>query len=352
MADQSVELQQQVEQAYQQQQPLAVTGGGSKAFYGRPIDASPLHLGAHTGIIHYEPTELVITARAGTPLRDIETALAQHQQMLAFEPPCFGDTATLGGTVACNLSGPRRASRGAVRDYVLGCRIINGKGEVLKFGGEVMKNVAGYDVSRLMCGAMGTLGVLLDVSLKVIPVPEAEITQVLDLDMTAALQLMYDWGQKPLPISATCFVGDQLYVRLSGHESEIRAAAKSMGGEELADNQLFWNEIKEQKHAFFKGDQALWRLSLAATTQPLKLEGESLYEWGGALRWLRSDESADKIRHALELVQGHATLFRNNHAQLDPFHELSPAVFRLNRALKLSMDPAFILNPGRMYVDI
>lgn len=355
--DNSLDLQSQVQLAFEKKTPLRIEGGHSKAFYGRDIQGQTLSTRQHSGIINYEPTELVITARAGTPLREIEATLKAHHQMLGFEPPHFGETATLGGTIACNFSGPRRPYCGAARDYVLGSRIINGKGDLMHFGGEVMKNVAGYDVSRLMCGALGTLGLLLDISLKVIPIAEAETTLVQASSPQQALDNMHRWTLAALPLSASCYDGENLYIRLSSHPAEIRAAQAVIGGDVLENAESFWHALKEQQLAFFQRDRPLWRLSLGSHTAPLALEGDSFYDWGGALRWLSSDASADKIRHALESLDGHATLFKNSllntsHQQIDPFHELSPGLAQIHRNLKQAFDPADILNPGRMYADI
>ena len=345
------QLQQQVEQAYQSKTALNICGGGSKHFYGNNIQAETLNLAEHCGIINYEPTELVITVRAGTSISEIETALSQQGQMLGFEPPHFADTATIGGIVACDLSGPRRPYTGSARDYVLGSTIINGKAEQLHFGGEVMKNVAGYDVSRLMCGSMGTLGVLLDVSLKVIPKPETELTVVKDCTAAEAIQQMHHWMNQSLPLSASCYVDGKLYVRLASNEATIKSAHQKIGGD-LIDDPQFWMSIKEQHHGFFDSEKPLWRLSLASAAEPLLLKGETLYDWGGALRWLKSDESADEIRQAVESLHGHAILFKNNINQVAPFHQLSSEIHTMHRQLKHAFDPAHILNPGRMYADI
>jgi len=351
MGDITQKLQQQIAQAFSSNSPLRICGGGSKDFYGRKIQGDNINVAEHCGIISYEPTELVITARAGTLLSDIENSLSEKGQMLGFEPPHFSDTATLGGTIACNLSGPRRPYRGAARDYVLGSTILNGKAEKLHFGGEVMKNVAGYDVSRLMCGSLGTIGLLLDVSLKVIPKPEAESTVILECDVQTAIDKMHQWVQQSLPISACSYANGTLYARLASNEASIKLAHQYMGGELINDTK-YWQQLKEQQLDFFHTEMPIWRLSLASNAAPLNLQGEIIYDWGGALRWLRSDESADKIRHAVEALGGHATLFRNNVNQLDPFHELSPGIHAMHRQLKLAFDPANILNPGRMYADI
>lgn len=352
MTDLSSQLQEQVQKALKFERPLIIRGGDTKAFYGQHVTGTPLELGGHTGILSYEPTELVLTARSGTPLREIEQALAEESQMLAFEPPYFGESATLGGTIACNLSGPRRASAGSARDYVLGCKLLNGKGEILQFGGEVMKNVAGYDVSRLMAGALGTLGVLLEVSLKILPRPESEQTVAQECSEATAIERMNQWAQQSLPISATCYDGASLYVRLSGTEGTIKAARKIIGGEEVPPSKTWWNKLKEQQHAFFSSSKPLWRLSLASNTPPLKLEGKWLYEWNGAQRWLVSDTPADQVRKAVEHTGGHATLYRYQQNEQDVFHPLPDSLMKLHRNLKQAFDPKGIFNPGRMYRGI
>lgn len=250
--DISNELQSQVLDSFNKKSTLKIQAGNSKHFYGRNIEAELLDISQHQGIINYEPTELVMTVRAGTTLQEIESTLEQNNQMLAFEPPHFADTATIGGTIACNFSGPRRAYAGAARDFVLGTTIINGKAEKLKFGGEVMKNVAGYDASRLMCGAMGTLGVLLDVSLKIIPKPETEITLLQQCNIHQALENMHRWVKQSIPISASFYDGKNLFVRLSGNEKSINASQSKLNCESHNDSLLFWQNIKEQKNVFLQ----------------------------------------------------------------------------------------------------
>lgn len=357
--DISQHLQAQILQAYNHKTPLNIQAGNSKTFYGRRIDATPLNISEHQGIINYEPTELVITARAGTRLSDIENILDQNNQMLGFEPPHFAlkntqaninSSATLGGTIACNMSGPRRAYTGAARDFVLGCQIINGKAEQLTFGGQVMKNVAGYDTSRLMCGALGTLGVILDASLSVLPKPETEITLSYTCDINQALNKMHQWIKQSIPISASSFHNNQLTLRLSGNKASVKAARQIMGGDTLENDIEFWQQIKDQTHAFFENNKPLWRLSLASNAPPLnKLEGDTLYEWGGALRWLSTDEPVEKIIKTLDSLNGHATLFKSNTHNTEPFHPLSSGMLNIHKRLKTAFDPDNILNPGRMY---
>lgn len=342
-------------------QPVSVRGGGSKDFYGNQVarqHSDVLETLAYSGIIDYEPTELVVTARAGTRLVDLEQALAEHRQMLAFEPPRFGG-ATLGGCVATGLSGPRRASAGAVRDFVLGVRMLDGRGEELGFGGRVMKNVAGYDLSRVMAGAMGTLGLLLDISVRVSPKPATELTLRLPVQEAQAIHMMNLWAGQPLPVSATCFVDSALSVRLSGAEPAVRAAQVKLGGEEIADGAAFWESLREQTHAFFQpavqddGVQCLWRIAVKSTTPSLPLPGKQLIEWGGALRWYMADAAdpdTGRIREVASASGGHATLFRSNGAQVTEVFQLpSSGIQDIHRGLKGKFDPQGIFNPGRLY---
>lgn len=352
--DISAQLQNQVLQAIETGNTLTIKAGGTKDFYGRNAStikpAKDLNISQHSGIISYEPTELVITARTGTPLKIVKKVLAEHKQMLAFEPPSFGSRATLGGTIACNLSGPRRAYSGAARDYVLGTKIINGKAESLSFGGQVMKNVAGYDVSRLMTGAMGTLGVILEVSIKVVPLPETEITLVQNINnASAALSKLHQWSALPLPISASCFYQNQLYIRLSGTEKAIITAGQKIGGEKLYEADAFWSAVKEHTHAFFNNKCPLWRLSLASNTPPLLIDDDTLYEWGGALRWLQSNQSQAIIHQSNKSLNGHTTLFRTTKIRDEVFQSLPKHLLKLHQNIKHSFDPHGIFNIGRMY---
>jgi glycolate oxidase FAD binding subunit len=367
-----------IREAAAQKRPLCIRGGGTKDFYGGGIQGSMLNSADYRGIVSYEPTELVITARAGTPLAEIETVLREKGQMLAFEPPHFGEIpssslsprpsgegnivppewknrlATLGGCVAAGLSGPRRAYAGAVRDFVLGVRMLDGKGTDLRFGGQVMKNVAGYDVSRFMTGSLGTLGMLLEVSLKVLPVAPAETTLQLKCRQAEAISSMNEWAGKPLPITATVFHDDHLTVRLSGAAIAVEAAAGKLGGSRTDPQsaERLWTAVREHTDPFFAGNEPLWRLSVKSTAAPLDLPGRQLIEWGGALRWLKSDADAALIREAAARAGGHATLFRGGEKSAGVFHPLPPSLMKLHRNLKHSFDPAGILNPGRMYPDL
>ncbi|HEY9198250.1 MAG TPA: glycolate oxidase subunit GlcE [Gammaproteobacteria bacterium] len=331
--------------------PMLIRGGGSKDFLGRRTEAETLDVSGLRGIVHYEPTELVITARAGTPLSEIETALTERGQMLGFEPPHFGPNATLGGTIACGLSGPARPFRGAARDFVLGAKIVNGTGERLAFGGEVMKNVAGYDVSRLMCGAYGTLGVLLEISLKVLPRPAGETTLALELNAEDAFSRMSEWQRAPLPLSGLCYDGDLLHVRLSGAEQAVAAARRRIGGDSDAQGAVFWERLREQSGGFFEGGGDLWRVSVPPTTRTSTLAGKQLIDWGGALRWFKTTQAAADVFAAAQAAGGHAMRWRGAADVPQVLQPLPAPMFALHKRLKQSFDPHGVLNRGRMYPE-
>lgn len=345
-------LRQQVEDAYKMGAALNIVGGDSKSWYGREVAGEPLHVDGNTGIISYEPTELVITARAGTKLSELTAALDEQRQRLPFDPPCFGESATLGGTVSCGFSGPRRPYAGSCRDFVLGCRMINGKGEVLSFGGQVMKNVAGFDVSRLMVGSLGTLGVLLDISLKVLPHRQAEQTLVIEADCGESIQIMNRWAGSSLPITAMAADGQFIYFRVCGTASSVEKSAAQIGGQLYADGLELWKGIREHQSPFFEDERPLWRFSVPSdVAHPIVADSDDkewFIGWGGAQRWLKSDLPADVMFLAAKKAGGHATLFRGgNRSNL--FSPLSGSQMKLHRALKHAFDPKGILNPGRMY---
>jgi len=341
--------------------PLRLRGGGTKDWYGQASAGDVFDTRSYHGIVDYEPSELVVTARCGTPLAELEQALAQQNQMLAFEPPHFGPGATVGGMVASGLSGPRRQGVGALRDFVLGVDLIDGRGELLRFGGKVMKNVAGYDVSRLLAGSLGTLGLVASVSLKVLPRPVRETTLLFEIDQGLALQRLNAWGGRALPISSSAWEGGRLALRLSGAGAAVDAAARELGGahggEIMADADAFWHGLREQRAEFFSsldaGGSALWRLAVPPTTPPLNLPGRQLIEWGGGQRWLRADAdaNAEAIRATAAGCGGHATLFRGGDKRAGVFSPLQPALARIHRRLKDTFDPAGIFNPARMYND-
>jgi len=351
----------QVIHATEHQQPLQIRGGGTKQWYGQSVIGEVLDTRTYQGVVAYDPAELVITARSGTRLEEIEHVLAQHNQMLPFEPPHFGLGATLGGCIAAGLAGPRRSAAGAARDFILGAVIMNGRGEILHFGGQVMKNVAGYDVARLMAGALGTLGLILEISVKVLPRPFAETTLQFDTNATDAVRKLNEWAGRPLPITASAWREGTLALRLAGAEAAVKAARTSLGGElvDAIEAARFWEGLREQTDPFFSqvpANASLWRLSLPSITEPLPLPGTQLMEWGGAQRWWITDSDAQIVRLAARQAGGHATLFRpgagNAQArQAGVFTPLPGPLMKIHRGLKTAFDPAHIFNRGRLYPD-
>ncbi len=348
---------QAVRAAHDSHTPLRIRGAGSKDFYGGVLSGEVLDVAGYRGIVAYEPTELYITARCGTPLAEVEAALAEKGQMLACEPPHFSGAsagsvgATVGGCVAAGLSGPRRQQAGAVRDFVLGVKLVDGSGQVLNFGGQVMKNVAGYDVSRLLAGSLGTLGVLAEVTLKVLPRPLAERTLVFALDAGESIARLTQWGGQPLPISASFWHDGQLWLRLSGARAAVEAAAGKLGGTVVAEADSLWQSVREQTHPAFAGG-ILWRLALPSTAGDPGLDGLRAIEWGGAVRWYAGEHEA--VRGAAARLGGHAVLYRapeSLRCREDAFAPLSPALLALHRRLKKAFDPRGILNPGRLYAE-
>ena len=347
----------QVQAARAARTALDIRGGHTKGFYGGPPRGEPLDVKPLAGISSYEPTELVVTARGGTPLAELEAALAEKGQCLPFEPPRFGDAGTVGGMVAAGLAGPARAAVGSVRDYVLGTTLLNGRAEVVSFGGTVMKNVAGYDVSRVLAGSMGILGVICEVSLKVLPVAPATQTLRLEVDAATAIRRVNEWGGQPLPLNASAWWEGTLVIRLSGAAAAVRAAAAKIGGEvvEPAMASGFWTGLRDHRDEFFlgalralEGGAGLWRFSVPATTAPLALSGEQLVEWGGAQRWLCTSAPAATLRNAAAAVGGHAVLFRAADKSAGAFAPLSPPLDRIHRELKRAFDPDGVFNPGRL----
>ena len=345
--------------------PLRITGHGSKDFYGGPLQGEPLSTLALTGITAYEPSELFISALAGTPLAEVEALLAAQRQRLAFQPPRFvgagGGRGTVGGMVAAGLSGPSRAALGSVRDHVLGAVVINGRGELLSFGGTVMKNVAGFDVSRVLAGSMGQLGLITEVTLKVLPLPAATATLRFEFDQAAALMAVNRWGGQPLPIEASAWWDGALLLRLGGAEAAVQAACAKLGGDLIpaAMAEPFWTGLRDQTDEFFAGAERavaggarLWRLGVPATTPALSLHGEQLIEWGGAQRWVVTPLEPAAVRTAAAAVGGHATLFRALDKTPGAFSPLSAPLAAIHRRLKASFDPHGIFNPGRLYPEL
>lgn len=356
------ELQERVRAAAASGQKLCLQGQGSKAFYGEAPQGEPLSLAGFSGISSYEPSELVVTVKAGTPIAELEQALAEQNQHLAFEPPRFQNQGTVGGMVATGLSGPARMSQGALREHVLGLTLLNGRAELLHFGGTVMKNVAGYDASRLIAGSLGILGVILEVSLKVLPRPVAQATLRFEMDQAQALQKLNQWGGQALPLHASAWWEGALVLRLAGAQAAVDAALHKLGGEAIAPGlaEPFWTGLRDHSDEFFQGAEravqggaSLWRLSLPQTAPALaQVHGEQLIEWGGAQRWLTTAMPAAALREAAAQLGGHATLFLGQDKRCGAFAPLSPPLLRIHRELKKSFDPQGVFNPGRLYADL
>ena len=349
--DISAELVASIATAYEDNTPLQILGGNTKGFYGRVPVGMPLAITGHEGIVNYEPTELVVSVRAGTRLSYLKSILAESGQMLAFDPPMFGPAATVGGMVASGFSGPARPYRGSVRDAILGVQIINGKGHQLHFGGEVMKNVAGYDVSRLMVGALGTLGVVLQASFKVLPAPEVNRTLVFSCSEEEALYQMNRWAGQALPLTGAAYLARQMYVRLSGSEDSVSSAAREIGGDQGKSADDWWDSLRDHKLSFFERNAPLWRLSVPPAASPLDMPGDSLIDWGGAQRWFFSNMPATEVRGGVRETGGHSTLFRGGDRSGEVFETLHGTQARLHVALKRAFDPGGIINRGRMVKD-
>ena len=336
-----------ISNAQKNKQALRIVGGDTKNFFGNKAELPLLSTSKFEGIVDYEPSELVITAKAGTKIVQVEELLRQNNQILAFEPPIFGFESTLGGCIASGFSGPRRAYAGSARDFVLGIKMLNNVGEELQFGGQVMKNVAGYDVSRLMTGSFGTLGLILEVSLKVLPRPEHELTLTYELDEKDAINKINVWAGKALPLSGSCFIGRTLSVRLSGNTSAVNAAKQIMGGE-INEDTTFWHKLRNQELEFFNKNSDLWRISLKSTTVPLEL-GPTLIEWNGALRWLYPNCTSDIIFEKAKKAGGHAMIFRSQIGNLTGQQQVAGGLLKLHQKLKRAMDPDNLFNPFRIH---
>ena len=353
--DRTGELVERVRLATASRAPLRIVGGDTKRFYGRTVEAERLEVGDHRGVLHYDPAELVVTARAGTRLADLVALLLRHGQRLPFEPPAFGDAATVGGTIATGLAGPARIARGPVRDFVLGARVLSGDGRLLRFGGEVMKNVAGYDVSRLLAGSLGVLGVLLDVSLKVLPVAVGTRTVRTTVDAATAIEALVAATQRGVPVTASHWHDGELHVRLDGSTLALDDVAAQFGGvvldPEVAD--AWWTGVREQQVAHFRTSGRLWRLHVPANAPVTAFARHATFafEWNGAQRWVTGLE-ADAAQALAHDCGGHATCFRGAAPFEEVFAPLPRAMLELHQRVKQVFDPAGILNPGRLYAAL
>ena len=339
----------QVSDAVSGSTPLSIVGGNSKRGIGREQIGEPISVSEYSGIVDYQPTELVVTVRAGTQMAELREVLAEKNQMLACESPELDGMATVGGALACAQSGPSRPWCGSIRDQVLGVRMINGKAEHLRFGGQVMKNVAGYDVSRLQVGAMGVFGILTEVSLKVLPRPESSKTICRQLDADAAIRVMNEFSMTPLPLTGACWADGQLYLRLAGQSSVIDSIAAGLEGEALAADDEFWTALREQRLPFFNGEGDLWRLSVRANAPHSKPDGDWLIDWGGARRWLSATCQREELERIALEAGGEVTQVRGGDRGAEIFPALGGAHRAMLQRLKLAFDPDAIFNRGRLY---
>jgi glycolate oxidase FAD binding subunit len=346
------QIQQQLIDASSNKQPLQIIGNGSKSFYGRSAAGDPLQVKEHTGIIDYQPDELTITARAGTPLSEINDLITDHGQMLPFEPPTFSGSATLGGCIASGLAGPRRPWTGATRDYVIGIRLLTGDGRDIRLGGKVMKNVAGYDLFRPMTGALGTLGVMLEITLKLLPLPEHEISFRIDAGEQEMVRLLHDWTYASLPLSAASHSCGKFNIRLSGTRSSIDDSITKLPADREDLSPDYWQQLNEQQLDFFTGNEALYRFVVPANAPATNTPGDSMLDWGGALRWQKSTLPFDEVQHIATKLGGSVALYRNGNRDKEVFPALPENLFTLHQRIKQVLDPAGILNPGRLYRDL
>jgi len=332
--------------------PLRLRGAGTKDFYGEQLSGEILDVRGWRGIVDYEPSELVISVRCGTPLSEVEAALGANQQFLAFEPPGFGADPTIGGVIAAGLSGPRRMFAGAARDFVLGTRLLTAQGELLRFGGQVMKNVAGFDVSRLLCGSLGIFGILAEVSLKVLPLPRLEETRRLELSAGEAVTTFNRWAGLPLPLSGAAWWQGSAWVRLSGAPAAVRTALDEIGGDQVAaaEAERFWSALRHCQLPLFAAE-SLWRLSLPQAAAPLDMPIEPLIDWGGALRWYANVPPDVDVRERARSRQGTALHWRGS-ASAGRFPPVAAPIANLHRRLKQRFDPLGIFNRGRLMAGL
>jgi glycolate oxidase FAD binding subunit len=349
MADIGKKLVTAIKAAAKDKRKLALMGANTKSFIGREIVAEPLSLLDHSGILEYQPDELVLKARAGTRISEVVQALEGHHQMLPFDPPIFDGDATLGGTLACNISGPARPWRGASRDSVLGVRIINGMGEHLRFGGQVLKNVAGYDITRLQAGALGTLGAITEVTFRVLPRPVAKITLMRQTGASDAISFISRARSRPSPLTGAAWVEDKLFLRLEGSENVVARAFSDHSWDEEYEEHSIWGDIRDQKMEFFTGGEPIWRFCVDSGAEHRLQDQPWLIDWGGAQRWLRGSNDKEKMEALAGELRGHVSLFRNGDRNSEVFHTLTRPVQELQLRLKNAFDPYGILNPGRMY---
>ena len=351
MSDIKQQLIEQVRDAVNDKASMTVRAGGTKEWLGRLASTDRvIETASHSGIVSYQPVELVMTARAGTTISEIESVLEENNQMLACEPPRFGGLATLGGSLAANVSGPGRPWYGSIRDHVLGVNLINGDAEYLRFGGQVMKNVAGYDLSRLQAGAMGGLGLMTEISLKVLPKPATTRTLKFAMGQAEAITRMNEMSGQPKPMTAAYWYNDELFIRLAGAASAVDATAASWGGDELEPEQAkqVWSNLQDQDSDLYKADK-VWRFSVRSNAAVFDLAGDALINWGGAERWYTNDLSLEEMASMAEAAGGQVSLYRGGDRSSEVMHPQTKPVQTLQQRIKHSIDPNGLLNPGRVF---
>lgn len=339
----------QVQSAITDSTPLCIVGGNSKRQLGRQPTGKRIDVGDYNGVVEYQPAELVVTVRAGTSVSELQAILAREKQFLACDPPVLDGNATVGGALACNQSGPSRPWYGSIRDHVLGVRLINGKGEHLRFGGQVMKNVAGYDVSRLQAGAMGTYGLLTEVSLKVAPMPESSITVRRQIDASDAIRAMNDISRTPAPLTGASWYDGEMTLRLSGPRTAIEAAAASIDGELLENDDTFWTALRDQTSPLFDRAEDLWRFSVRSNCVHTKPQSDWLIDWGGAQRWLAGQHDRDELEKSAPGCGGEVTRYRGGARDAQVLPPLAASKRAVLMRMKQAFDPAGVFNPGRLY---
>lgn len=348
MTDRQAQLIEQVQQAYNNREALNIIGGNSKQFYGRAAKGQALNMAEHSGIISYSPVELVMTVKAGTKISEINAVLSENNQQLPFDPPEYNGKATMGGALACNSSGPGRPWAGSIRDAVLGIKLISGRGDLLNFGGQVMKNVAGYDVTRMMAGALGCLGVIMEISFKVVPKPPSEHTLVTDCTAADAIIEMNKLSGIAQPLSAACWMEGKLYLKYSGARSSVESVLANINNDYSMHSNELWNNLNNHHLDYFKNDEPLWRFSLKSTAAHFCEESPWIIDWAGAQRWLKGDFPHSELEDLVE-NHGQVHLFKGGDRSGEVFHRQPHALKQLHQRLKDSLDPNRIFNPGRLY---
>lgn len=360
MSDVSQQLIDQVKTAIADKTSVRIQGGGTKSGLGRAVDSTTqlISTSEHSGVVQYKPVELIMTVRGGTTLAEIDSELAKNKQMLACDPRRFGGQATIAGSLAANQSGHARPWFGSLRDHVLGIKLINGQAEHCRFGGQVMKNVAGYDVARLQAGAMGAFGLISEVSFKVLPKPEMCVSMSLETGASEAIALMNKLSGTSKPITAVSWVDGTVYFRLEGPSKAVEATTKqwqSKHGLAILDDStasILWESLREHEHDFFAGtekEKSLWKFSVNAAADHISQDAAWAFDWCGSQRWLVGEFSLEELAEHAYKMGGEVQLYSGGDRQQELSIPRSAAVKQLMQNLKNSFDPENIFNSGRLY---